>query len=851
MPIVFALSVHFKGPLAGLPAWAVIGAGLACVVLALALLAYLHRAEAKLVSRRTAWLLVGLRLAAIAAILAALLYDPVLIATKTETVPGTVIVAVDRSDSMRVAEPHRLLAEKLSLALSLKLHEGIATTATVNGWILMAKDGGTPKFAGPMDPEKAAFEKLVAAVDGLTRLAATRRILAADGLDLLGRLRAKNAVDFVGFGSELLPLPGDAAGLAAALPDGALSADAVPQLTNLSLPLARPATLTAPALGVVLFADGRHTWGDNPDARLADLVARGVPVYPVVTASANPPADVAILLAQAHANTVFKGSVVPVDVQVRVTGWPAGIVRVSITPPPDANGQPRPPITDIIGHSGADATYPVTLKVKLDTAGPHSLVVKAEGEGPADRLPTNNQRTCRVTVIKDRAKVLLLDGEARWEFHYLHTCLGRDPNMDVSSFVFRQPRIGAVAEAEIKTLGLPSLALPDNPDLLSTYDCIILGDVELQQMTPVWRERIEQYVSEIGGTIVIVAGKRAMPREYASLTNDAIRRLLPIQKPTVVDSENGFPLSLTADGQRAWFLSLADNAAGNQEQWANFPPHFWAIVGSPKPGAEVLATVPGPDGAQAPAVVRQNYGFGRVLSLGIDSTWRWRYKAGDQFHHRFWGQVVQWAASDRLLPAVNAAGTIRFGPREPATRGGQDVEIAVRTSETVKPPKGMKTATVIRLPDKPGEKESIATVSPLTVPEGKPRELMTKLRGLAPGRYAVELSVPEWDAELRGSPGADGKVPPLRAPLEIVPPDYAELVDLTPNMDWLQKAARETGGKVHTVDTLDELVESLSAKLATRDAVDERPWRRSWWLFGLVVGLLAVEWIVRKATGLV
>ena len=74
-------------------------------------------------------------------------------------------------------------------------------------------------------------------------------------------------------------------------------------------------------------------------------------------------------------------------------------------------------------------------------------------------------------------------------------------------------------------------------------------------------------------------------------------------------------------------------------------------------------------------VVRHNYGFGRVLFVGLDSTWRWRYKVGDLYHHRFWGQVVRWAASDQMLPAGNKY--VRFGTREPVYRQCMHAELDV------------------------------------------------------------------------------------------------------------------------------------------------------------------------------
>ncbi|MFO0937971.1 MAG: hypothetical protein U0798_15825 [Gemmataceae bacterium] len=838
---MLALSVQFGGPLSSGPGWGRAALGAVCFAVALLLLRWLFRTEAKLVSRSIARWLFALRALAVSAILVALLFDPVGYSKSRETVPGVVCVAVDISDSMRVAEPHRSLAEKLQLIDALKLADGIATPAWVHEWKRNADSGSGPKFAGPNDPEKAAFEAVLAKVDNLTRLAAAKRILSPAGLGLYSRLQSVHSVDLVGFGTDVRPLSPDLS----SLPESAVAADRPTTLTDLSQPLAWPIEQGAgPVVGLVLFTDGRQTWGESPDARLAALAARGIPVYPVVIASSTPPADVAILSAHAQAATVFKGSIVPVEVQVRVTGWPAGLIRVQLQAPKG------PPAIVTLGHNGKDTTYSATLKTRLDEAGPQSLIVSAEGEGAEDRLPGNNSRTCRVTVVKDRAKVLLIDGEARWEFHYLHTCLGRDPNMDVRSIVFRQPRMGLVSEEELKNVGTPSLAMPADLDALSSYDCIILGDVEPQQLTPEWRKRLEQYVSDAGGTLVMVAGKRALPMEYVSLTTDPLKTLLPVTEPAIQESETGFPLTLTPDGTRSWFLTLADSLETNRDQWSNFPLHYWSIVGTPKPGAEVLATAPHSSGKTLPILVRQNYGFGRVLYLGIDSTWRWRYKTGDLYHHRFWGQITQWAASDRLLPAVNAAGTIRFGPRESSIKGGRDIEIAVRTADEVKPPKGLKSAVIVRLPERDGEAERIISSVSLSTPEGRPRDLAARVNGLSPGRYAVELNVPEWAGDLRGSPGPNGQTLPLRAPLEIVPPDYSELIDLTPDRDWLQKAATTTGGKVHTVDTLDELMDSLTAKAATRENVVERPWRRSWLLFAIVIGLLGTEWAIRKWSGL-
>jgi hypothetical protein len=124
------------------------------------------------------------------------------------------------------------------------------------------------------------------------------------------------------------------------------------------------------------------------------------------------------------------------------------------------------------------------------------------------------------------------------------------------------------------------------------------------------------------------------------------------------------------------------------------------------------------------------------------------------------------------------------------------------------------------------------------------------LRDLPPGQYAVELEVPEWADQLRGSPGPDGRLLPLRARFEVLPPDEEELADLSANRELLEQLATASGGKVYTPETINTLPEELTARAATHEVTRRLPARRSWWLLGVVAVLLGIEWGLRKWSGL-
>jgi hypothetical protein len=757
---------------------------------------------------------------------------------------------------MSINDPQRSQLEKLELAKGLKLVRDIGDDSTLDSWIKEARNG-------PYTPsDKAKYDQVVARVDAVTRHQIAERVLDPEGANVLKAISDKHLIDVVQFTQQTGDFPREWAKLKPVV-DELNTKPAGNAFTDMKQPLIRAiergGSGEGKLLGIVVITDGQHNWGLSPLNKARELGQRGVPVYMIAVGAKDPPPDVAILSVKATPPTVFKNAYTSVEARVLVNNLPAGKVKVTLTYPDRPGGKKREPLVEEIAHDGTNGPRLVTYTARMDQPGTETLTVTAElvandpNDNRKDTRPENNTRPVVVNVSPEKAKVLLVDGEIRWEFHYLHTALVRDETMETTSVVFDQPRINAVTEDGAKKMGLPDLSLPRDPEALMGYDCIILGDVSPDQVGKAEREQLEKYVSERGGTLVLLAGKRSMPMEFLR-DGDPFLKMLPISSPKVVKADSGFRVTLTAEGQQTGFLRMEPNAGDSAEVWSYLPPHYWAITGRAKDGAVTLAHVPQVNMPKDPAaardvernnalIVRQNYGFGKVVYVGIDSTWRWRYKKGDLYNHRFWSQVIRWAASDRAMVAGNEF--VRFGAREPVYRADEEVEVVARLSDKVKKlgPEALAGARMIRKP-KPGQEEVIGLM-PLKPHPVIPREYDGAQANLPPGEYDIELVIPDIEEKLNGP---DGKK--LRAHVQVLPADTGEMLDLGTNWLLMEDLATRSGGNVFPAERANELIELLQSRSATREyAVEQKMWQ-SWWTLLLFIMLLSLEWVARKFAGL-
>jgi hypothetical protein len=250
----------------------------------------------------------------------------------------------------------------------------------------------------------------------------------------------------------------------------------------------------------------------------------------------------------------------------------------------------------------------------------------------------------------------------------------------------------------------------------------------------------------------------------------------------------------------------------------------------------------------------QNYGLGRVLFVGMDSTWRWRFKVGDTYHHRFWGQAIRWAVSEETLGTGNKF--VRFGSQQPAYTRGQDVQVELRLEEEAgELPAGSPVAArIVRKGDGADKPEEVVATIPLTRKAAQPRAFDGIVRDLPEGDYEIELAIPGLDTQKLlpdSEPGANPATKPLRSPFAIRPTTSREFLDLEVNEELLRSLASLTDGKVYTPVDAAELIDTLEKKMVVHvDPPQDHPLYLGWWPLAVLLGLLTLEWLVRKSAGL-
>ncbi|HZK82132.1 MAG TPA: hypothetical protein VFC46_13715, partial [Humisphaera sp.] len=231
-----------------------------------------------------------------------------------------------------------------------------------------------------------------------------------------------------------------------------------------------------------------------------------------------------------------------------------------------------------------------------------------------------------------------------------------------------------------------------------------------------------------------------------------------------------------------------------------------------------------------PVLTEMRLGAGRTFFLGINETWRWRFKVGGRDQEHFWRQLIQYASED---PYFAYDGPIALDIDKVSAEPGEAIHVRARITEELPDPPPAFSLDVVRA-------GVVIAEQPLT-PIGSPGGV----------RYGATLTLSAGDYELRWTVlDAKKKSRVVKIPIHVAATSEAELANLSGDRVMLRKLAEASGGEFLTLDQVDRLPERLSAAGDTRSRYAELPLWDSPYLFVVVIGCFGVEWALRKRLGL-
>lgn len=821
----------------------------ACVVV----LTILFRDERKLVSKQLGFTLLGLRICLILIVFLTLL-GPTWTWSVQSSRMDRVLVAFDVSQSMETVDLQATELEKIRWAEALGLFGSAESQQRVTRWIKDLETGKEPEWVTAdevSDPERRArlvevrkqnLQSQLAEVSGISRLELSRRAMSEQGKSPLDALAESYRVQLCAFADHAVDLTKDE--LQKPFDLSRFQIDrGHSRIRNFLPPADAGGQGGSSALsGIVLISDGHDTGKKLTENAASQLQGLGVPVHTVLVGSEHRPRDLAILHVD-HPESVFLKDRPLIKSILQTSGFEGEALNVYLQ---SLDVPDRIPLQRTITPTGPTSNVEFTLPE--ETVGRHRYRIWTD-VAPRETREDNNSEDFSFNVVDDRARVLLVDGESRWEFRFLDDALSRDPQVSMDRVLFEQPFLG-VLKQPFFPLKLDELGpAPRQGTRFSSYDLVLIGDVSPADMHAQDWQDLDRYVRQEGGTLVCIAGKRYFPKAYRGTL---VEELLPVSHPRLVELDpetligpppaRGFHVTVTEDGAVLPMFQLDRDRNRSTQIWGELPGHLWGMVGELRAGATAWAVglPPGQrltlENERNNALIAQHYvGAGQVIWIGIDSTWRWRYQVGDLYHHRFWGQLTRWAVS---FKAAAGNKSIRLGLRENVIREGESTQVQVRLEERFYAQN--PNVTIEAVLTRQGEGRPFAQTLKLVPREGNPLLLEAPVAGFPPGEYKVQLRVN--DAEV--------KEELLEAMLAVNAELTPELQDVHVNRHLLEQLASSTGGTFLQLNELSRLPSLFSGSKQTLESREEIPLYGHWIVLVLFSTVAMIEWVLRKLNGL-
>ncbi len=611
-----------------------------------------------------------------------------------------------------------------------------------------------------------------------------------------------------------------------------------------------------PLTGVVLFSDGIETSARSPEAVARQFHRRGISVHTVVVGTTNDMKDIVIENVQVK-RAVPNQAPTRVVLALRSSGFSNQIVAVQIRREREVlvakdirlNGSTQQVELNFTPRQKGFQIYDVSIAPLKD-----------------EWLTSNNRRRFALEVIDPTIHVIYMEGTPQQssspipEWKYLRDALQTDQEIKVTTLYRQKGNNGQFLNTvdsdpdtheRIYPVEHPTHGFPHTLAGLLEYDVIIHSDIRITSFSAEQLENIDALVEQHGGGFVMIGGNSAFGKGGYHRT--ILDRIIPVAMANSDDAEVR-PIQLSVP-RLAWthpLVAFSGDRTETESIWtAKFPTLYGMNrVERAKPGASVLAEADGPGGNVL--IAAQQIGKGRSLAFTSDTTRSWgrdfettwgepvnpnggnsEANNDSRYYRQFWVNAIRWLAAGRI-GRTNSAVTLELargycGP-------GENVKATIQ----VRNERGQELSTAdvgLYLGNSSG---SISNEVARAVYESVSRTYVAEIRPPTVGSYIVTAVAKQRGVKL----GEDRQ-------LLVSEVTDLEMADLRARPELMAALAKASGGQAFSAANLAPETDAIFANLPPPTVEYRRTplWDKSWWL-GAVLGLLSLEWAVRRWRGL-
>jgi hypothetical protein len=715
------------------------------------------------------------------------------------------------------------------------------------------------------------------------------RLLGDGRNDWVGQLRNKGAVRVVDFASDMrsvttlpawenaaadavdtTPSAASADPLEATDPPGPTTEDAPADLgenlsirpliadgvsTNLSRLLSTLIGEDSSVGSIILLSDGQHNSSEDPLALAQRAARRDVPIYIIGVGDPARPRNIAV-------DEVYVRSKVrpaePFTIEALVRGEDLENDPINLQlfeqPLDPENQQPLGSPRELPAKQVQlpDGQGRVRVNFEHSQAEPGLYVYRVVAAALENEISAeDNQRSSSpVEVIDDRVNVLLVSGGPQWDFQQVLWLLQRDPSINVAGWLQSlDPERPQEGNRSLKTF-------PRTLEELGEFNVVILMDPDpAKDFDAPFMDALEQFLETKAGGLLYMAGPNYSTEFLGRSTTGRINRFLPVQVGDAEQLDFETTIAATAELMEAGVLvaepsgldhpimSFHADRNRNAAQWTEMPNIYWTFpVATAKPATRVLLRKinPADPSINQPIVVSGRYGAGTVLYFGFNSTWRWRSVGVQaQYYDRFWIQVVRYLVESRSLQGQRRA-LVETDRSEYDL--GDRVRVLAKVLDNQFQPLGDE-----KIAGRVLNADGVALPLELKKVPGQSGEYQGVFAPQSIGQFSLTIVLPEQSDDLVKL--TDPLVQP--ASFRVRSPSL-EASTYWLNERLLKQIAEVSGGRYFTLDQWKEVADLVPEKVSETQ-YESRPeplWDQTQWLrwsfFMLPVGLLTIEWALRK-----